>query len=87
MVGFMRVDSQNLFGSVEVLEPFTGLHPTQVEIFIHELIQTRPDPSRYLGLSRESKCLQLLLIMSLDCISRKLLCQLLDVSLPLLVIV
>ena len=68
------------------LKSLCALNPSQVEVFINDLSYADPCPSRKSRLSGKGKGLQLLFVMPLDSISGQLLGELLDVSLPLLVI-
>lgn len=73
-------------GASTTLKSLCALNPSQVEVFINDLSYADPCSSRQPRLSGKGKGLQLLLVMPLNGISSQLLGELLDISLPLLVV-
>ena len=77
---------KRLPGPCTVFEPLSALNPGQIEVIIDDILNALSQPSRLSRISSEGEGLQLLLVVSLNSILSKLLCQLLDVSSSQLVI-
>jgi hypothetical protein len=68
-----RCYSQGLPCPRTTLESLTTLYPSQVKVFIYNLRYTDPHPARQSGFSGKRESLELFLVVSLDCITGKLL--------------
>ena len=66
-------DGKSLSGPRTVFEPLSTLNPSQIEVIIDDILNALPQPSRLPRISGEGEGLQLLLVVSLNCILSKLL--------------